>query len=112
MELKLNIYKGKEVEKTYTANAYDLMYGTMEDFVGIIEPDKLFSDNKMDMATAGTKLLTGSLDQLKPLFMDVFPGLTEEELRRAKVTDLIKVGKGILKYSIEEMKVASTGKNA
>lgn len=112
MELKLNIYKGREVEKTYTANTYDLMFGTMEDFIGIIEPDKLFGDNKTEMGEAATKLISGGLSQIKPLYLDVFPGLTEEELRRTRVTDLIVIGKEILKYSLSEIKKASTGKNA
>lgn len=112
MELKLNIYKGREVEKTYTANTYDLMFGTMEDFIGIIEPDKLFSNDKFDMGEAATKLISGGLNQLKPLYLDIFPGLTEEELRRTRVTDLVVIGKDVLKYSLNEIKKVSTGKNA
>lgn len=111
MELKLNIYKGGQVVKTYKASTYDLMFGTMEDFIEIIEPDKLFSDDKADMGTAATKLLTGGMNQLKPLFLEVFPGLTEEELRHTRVKDLVVVGKEILKYSLNEMKMAATGKN-
>lgn len=112
MELKLNIYKGKEVEKTYTANTYDLMFGTMEDFIGIIEPDKLFGNDKADMGEAATKLISGGLNQLKPLYLDIFPGLTEDELRRTRVTDLVVVGKSVLKYSLDEIKKTATGKNA
>lgn len=111
MELKLNIYNGREIEKTYTANTYDLMFGTAEDLIEIIEPEMLFSDNKFDVGTAIMKLLRGGMDQLRPIFMEVFPGLTAGELRRTKVTDLVIVCKGIMKYSIDEMKMAATGKN-
>ena len=32
MDLKLNIYDKKEITKTYTAETYDLMFGTVEDY--------------------------------------------------------------------------------
>ena len=31
MQLNLNIYRGREVEKVYTADEYDIMFGTVED---------------------------------------------------------------------------------
>ena len=33
MELKLNIYNKKNIEKTYSTDTYDLMFGTVEDFI-------------------------------------------------------------------------------
>ena len=112
MELKLNIYKGKEVVKTYSADTYDLTFGTMEDFIEIIDLDKLTSGSQEEFTTAGAKLITGGIKQLKPLLLDVFPGLTEEELRDAKVKDLITIILEILKYSIMQIQGASKGKNA
>lgn len=111
MELKLNIYKGKDVEKTYSAETYDLTFGTMEDFIEIIDLDKLTSGTQEEFATAGAKLITGGISQLKPLLLDVFPGLTEEELRRARVKDLIRIILEILKYSIMQIQGATKGKN-
>lgn len=114
MELKLNIYKENEpgeIEKTYKTSTYNLMFGTMEDFIEIIEPEMLFSDNKFDAGAAVVKIVRGGMDQLKPLYMEVFPGLTEGELRRTKVSELVVVCKGILKHSLDEMKQAATGKN-
>lgn len=113
MELKLNIYKNKkEIEKTYTAETYDLLFGTMEDILDIIDLEKFESGKQEDFVTATSKLIAGGLGQLKPLLLDVFDGLTEEELRRARVKDLTKVLIEIVKYSILQIKGASTGKNA
>ena len=39
MELKLNIYNKKEIVKTYTAETYDLMFGTVEDLIDLINLD-------------------------------------------------------------------------
>lgn len=94
MEIKLNIYKGKKIEKTYTATSYDLMYGTVEDFINIIDIDKINDE----IAVAG--MIVKGFGQVKPLLMDVFEGLTEEELKNTKIKELVTViielGKGVL----------------
>lgn len=85
-EITLNIYSAKkkgEIEKTHTADGYDLMLGTVDDFMEIIDIDKL--DNEMEIA----KMIAKGYGQLKPLLKDVFPDLTDDELRRAKVKDLV-----------------------
>jgi len=43
-EIKLNIYKAgtnNEIEKTYITKGYKLMYGTVKDFMSIIDLDKI-----------------------------------------------------------------------
>ena len=36
--MKLNIYKNqKEIEKTYTIDDYDIMYGTVEDILSVFD---------------------------------------------------------------------------
>lgn len=112
MELKLNIYNKRKIEKTYTADTYDLMFGTMEDILNVIDVEKLQSSNQADFVGAVGTLLKGGLGELKPLIMDVFEGLTEEELRRTRTKDLVKVVIEILKYSIVEINGVSSGKNA
>lgn len=112
MLLKLKVYKGKEVEKEYTTDTYDLMFGTLEDFINVIDLDKLSDGNDADFVKAIGKVVVGGMDQLKPLLLDVFEGLTEEELRRTKVKELTVVVLDILKYSIAEIKGASKRKNA
>ena len=39
--MKLNIYENKKVIKTYEADTYDLMYGTVTDLVKALDLDKL-----------------------------------------------------------------------
>ena len=74
--------KGK-IEKTYKADGYDLLMGTVEDFMDIIDVDKL--DDKAEVA----KMVLKCMDQIKPLIKDVFPELTDEEFKRVKVNDLV-----------------------
>lgn len=101
MELKLNVYKGREVEKTYTTDTYDLMYGIVEDILGVLDLEKM-TDN-LEVAKMVIKLMP----QIRPFLKDVFEGLTDEELRRTKVKELIAVFVNIVMYSINE--IAETG---
>ena len=61
------------------------MYGTVKDFMSIIDLDKL--DDKNEVA----KMIMKGYDQIEPLILDIFPELLEEELRRTGVDDIISV---------------------
>lgn len=83
--ITLDIYgKDKKVEKTYSIDSYDLMYGTVEDFVSIIDFDKVEDKNEL------AKMVVNGLGKLKPLLKDVFPEITDEELKRTKVRDVVE----------------------
>lgn len=106
MELKLNIYKNqREVEKTYTADTYDIMFGTVEDFMNMLDLEAFMGsgDTSTLMAAAG-KLIKGSRELLKPLLKDIFPGLTDDELRRVKGKELLEVVAGLTGFSLGEIK--------
>jgi hypothetical protein len=98
MELTLNIYKdGKEVEKTYKASEFDLMWGTIEDLISIIDIDKL--EDEAELA----KMFFGVLPQVKPLLKEIFPGLTDSEIRKTKAKELVPVFISSLKYAFYEI---------
>ena len=48
MLLKLNIYNKKNITKTYTTESYDIMFGTVEDLLNLIDLEK-FNNSKNDM---------------------------------------------------------------
>lgn len=84
-QIKLNIYDDKKkIAKTLEVDGYDLMLGTVEDFMGVIDVDKI-GDN-MEVA----KMVVKGYDQIKPLLMDVFPDLTDEDFRHIKVNELVQ----------------------
>ena len=85
MELKLNIYNGKVIEKTYITDTYDLMYGTIEDVLNVIDLDKI--DKSVELG----KMIIRLLPLIKPFLKDVFDGLTDEELRHTKVKEVKKI---------------------
>ena len=87
-EIALNIYKkgkdGWEVDKTYKTDSYDLMLGTVEDFLEVVNLEK------MDDGVELTKMVKAMFGQLSPLLKDIFPGLNDEELKRTKAKEVVR----------------------
>lgn len=107
MELKLDIYSKEEkgkIEKTYTAEGYDLMLGTIDDLVSIIDLDKMDDDK------AVAAMIIKGYRQIKPLLHDVF-GATEEELNRTKVADLVPCIVDICRASLSSFEILKKQKN-
>lgn len=114
MELKLNIYKNqREIEKTYTVEEYDLMLGPVEDLLNELDLEALVSKSDRDsLITAASRLLKSRKDVIYPLLKDVFEGLTDDELRKTKVKELLTVVAGIAGFRPEtiEQFTKSAGK--
>lgn len=92
--MKLNIYKNqKEIEKTYEVDAYDIMYGTVEDVFDVLDG---IEDMKTDSEIL--KLIQSNRKKLNGLLLDIFDGLTEEELRRIKIKELVPLFLDLFKY--------------
>ena len=117
--MKLNIYRkenGKKViDKTYEAETYDLMYGTVEDFLNLIDVQNiqiLTTETVEENQILGVaELVTNCFGQIAPLLMDVFDGLTSEELRNTKVSEVVEVIKECISYSVKTA-FKGTSKNA
>lgn len=103
-DLKLNIYNGKEIEKTYVSEEIDIMFGTVEDLLEVINFDNLKDENEV------VKVVIATLKNLKPFLKQIFDGLTDEEIKRTKVKELVPLFVKIVKYSVDELK-SLMGKN-
>lgn len=104
--IKLNIYSKTEknkIEKTYTTESYDLMLGTVEDIMQVIDLDKMNDD--MEIAKTVVKLYP----QLKPFLKDVFEGLTDDELKQIKIKELIPTFLEICKSIITSFNTLKSG---
>lgn len=111
MELKLNVYNKREIIKTYTAETYDLMFGTVEDLIDIIDLDKLKSDSDVELLKLAGDVVMKGLDIIKPLLKDIFDGLTDEELRNTKTSEIATVLVEIVKFTIVQISKGGNGKN-
>ena len=74
----------KKVAKTISVDGYNLLMGTVDDFMDIIDLDKIDDEKEV------IKMVLKSYKQLKPLIKDIFPELTEEDYRNISVGDLAK----------------------
>ena len=111
MDLKLNIYEKKNVVKTYTAETYDLMFGTVEDLLDVIDIDNIQAGDRTELLKAIATVLAHSMDIVKPLLKDIFEGLTDEELRNTTLKNIIDVLAEVIAYSINQLTKGNNGKN-
>lgn len=108
-EITLNIYeKGSktEIEKTYKVEGYDLMLGTVEDFMTLIDVEKM--DNNEEIA----KMVLRGYSKLKPFVKDIFPELTDDEYNRVKVNELISMFIQLAAAVIGNLNTLEPSKNA
>lgn len=97
-DLKLNIYDGKSIEKTYVAEEIDIMFGTVEDLLDVIDFDNLNDEKEV------VKVVIKTLNNLKPFLKQIFDGLTDDEIKRTKVKELVPLFVDIVKYTMDELK--------
>ena len=109
--MKLNIYDGKHIVKTYEAQTYEILWGALEDLLSVIDLDKIENGTDAEFVKIIMKALTTSMETIKSLFKDIFEGLTDEELKHAKVLDMAKVLLEIIKYTYLQLMTGVNPKN-
>lgn len=83
--MRLNIWKNQtEIEKTYEVDTYDIFLGNVEDLFSIFDGvSNITNTEEVFKAIQTNRSLI--YDQLK----DIFPELTDEELRKVKIRELL-----------------------
>ena len=109
--MRLNIWEKRKVVKTYEADTYDLMFGTVEDVAEAVELDKLQTGSDAEIIKMVGKLCLNSMDTIKDLLKDIFDGITDEELKKVKVKEIAKVLVDVVKFTITQLSVGNRGKN-
>lgn len=101
--MKLNIYDKKNCVKTYTADTYDLMFGTLEDIAEAINLDDLKEGTDAEIIKMAAQLAINCKDTVRDLMKDIFGGITDEELRNTKVSEIAEVLLEVVKFTLAEM---------
>lgn len=101
MTLYLNIYKqnSNEVEKTYTTESINLSYGVIEDILDALNFEEMKTGSNTELATMVVKCSR----QLRPFLMDLFSGLTADEVRRTHMQDLIELFRNLYHFATAEL---------
>lgn len=108
--MKLNIYEKKKVVKTYTADSYDLMLGTLEDVANAVKLDNMKTGSKSEILSMAMNLVKDSYSTVIDLMKDVFDGITDEELRKTKVIEIVNVLADIVTVTVRQLNMGF-GKN-
>lgn len=103
MELTLKIYDGKKVIKTYTAETIDFSFGVVEDILDALNFESMKTGDKAELAA----MIIKCSKQLKPFLMDIFDGVTAEEIRNTRMQNLIEIFRGLYQYATEELGAAA-----
>lgn len=109
MELKLNIYADRlcrKVERTVTANDFELSTGVCEDVLNAINIDMF--EGGLDTLTDESmqELVIGIIKNGYPIFIGLIKEIfeiTDDEAKRIKIADVATVVLEIVKYSFGQL---------
>lgn len=109
--MKLNIYENKKVVKTYEAESYDLMFGTVEDVMTMFDVDGLSTGADVEIIKMVGTALPKCINTVKPLLKDIFEGLTDAELKNVKMREIVIVLVEVIKHAFNQMTIGIDTKN-
>lgn len=101
--MKINIYKNqKEIEKTLEVDEYDVMYGTIQDVLELLDEGIADLNDEEGLF----KLIAANRGKLEALLLDIFSpvGMQKEDLRNIKVRELIPLFISLFTYVQESFK--------
>lgn len=95
--MKLNIWKNqREIEKTYEVESYRVLYGTILDLTKAIDLEALAvqlnpaTREDLEFIKIIGNVVYTSRDMINELLLDMFEGLTMDELKRVDINDIIQ----------------------
>lgn len=103
--MKLDIYDHKTVVKTYETDTYEIMFGTVEDLINAAKLDTIENGSDAEIVVAATNLVTTSMDTVKDLIKDIFEGLTDDEIKHTRVSDIVNVIVEVILYAVGQISV-------
>lgn len=101
--MKINTYKNqKEIEKTFVVDEYDIMYGTIQDVLEVLDAGIPNLEDEEGLF----KLISANRGRLEELLLDIFApvGMQKEDLRKIKVKELIPLFIALFSYVQESFK--------
>lgn len=104
MEIRLNVYDKGQVINSYTADVYNIMFGTVEDLLGTIDFEKIQDGTDREIVTSVAAAIPKAFEQVKQLLKDIFPGITDEELKHCRVKEIAVAIVNIIKFTIADIK--------
>lgn len=110
--MKLKLWKNpKEVERELVVENYDIMYGTIQDILSLVDDIDSIETNGIVADAKLLETIDKNLPALNNMIKEAFYeyDLTDEDLRKVKVTELIPLVIDLLSYIKKYF--GSNGKN-
>jgi len=101
--MKLNIYDKKEIIKTYEADEIDLPFGILEDLSEAFNIEKLTTGSNQEIMEAVMTFLRTSTRTAYEILHDVFPEITDAEIRKTRTSEIAQVLVDALGYSMASL---------
>lgn len=99
----LNVYEKRQIVRTYEADSYDLPFGVIEDVADVIKLDSIKTGSDVELIKVALDVVLRCTDSVKNLMKDIFDGITDEDLKKTKVTEMAQVLIEVVKYTGEEL---------
>ena len=118
MDLKLNIYNDKfcrELKRTATAKDFELSTGICEDVLNVINIDALDGGFFTLSNESKTEIAIGIVRNGFPFFKEIMQelfGVSDEEMRCTKISEIANVVIEIVNYSKKELVSSLGGKSS
>ena len=109
--MKLHVYEKRQIVKTYEADTYDLPFGVIEDVADVIKLDELDTGSNAELIKIAGNVVLKCKDTVKDLMKDIFDGITDEELKKTRVTEMAQVLIEVVKYTGEQLSKGLNRKN-
>lgn len=105
--MKLPIYEKvdgkKTIVKTYTAETYDLMWGTVEDVANAFHLDDMKEVSSEQLQQQLGAFIVSHLPDVHGFLKDIFEGITDDEIRNTRTEDVIMVFIDLVIYTISKV---------
>ena len=102
MELKLHVYDGRKIIRTYTADVFDIELGTLEEIIHALKLENMQTGDLSEIMGAVIRCI----DVIRPFLVDLFDGLTLEEARHTRTRNIGEVIQGIFAWFTLSMREA------
>lgn len=109
--MKLNVYNRRQIVKTYEADAYDLPFGIVEDVADIIKIDDIKTGSNEELFKLAAGVVLKGTDTVKELMKDIFEGISDEELKKTRVTEMAQVLVEVVRYTFDQLQKGLNRKN-
>lgn len=100
--LTLKIYEGKNVIKEYKAETIDFSYGVIVDVLKALDFEHMTTGSNLELSS----MIAKCTDIIPNFLMDLFDGVTAEEVRHTRISNLIEIFRNLYFYATQELKLA------